>query len=494
MKTKSLFFLMLMGLTSFAQITVDSDDVISIGDTRYMATDSSPDPSIAPGNSGTNQAWDFSNLNSESIEILEFIDPSETPYTSDFPDANIAFTVFGGYGYLLNSPTGLYLQGFGQDGGTLELNELWAEWPMEYENTFGWEFQLDTIVVNTFIPLPGADLIRYKKDTANISEVDSWGSMSTPMGDYNALRVKNTASSIDSVWYKALPTSSTIYASDYNIFSPENLTINTLDTVFFTNLGIHDATEVDQETYEANEATSNGGFAYNTDTFHVFTEPGTYYYVCTPHVGMGMKGIITVVDDWTLFQTNASTGVSFSWWSDNNTAGMPVVQMELDNEGNVQECMFLTDNIVTASWNCVADACIDPEDGSGEFNSLEECEASCNTTIPTWSCITNACIEQFDGTGAFNSLEDCEAACISSISETKSILHQVFPNPAKESITFSIEGIATLKIYSLIGELLLEQNINEKQSISTNEFSPGIYQYQLQSSKGSSTGKFQIIK
>lgn len=494
MKTKSLLFLMLMGLSSFAQITIDSDNVISVGDTRYMATDSSPDASIAPGNGGANQVWDFSTLNSESIETLEFIDPAETPYTSDFPDANIAFTVFGGYGYLLNSPTGLYLQGFGQDGGTLELDELWAEWPMEYENTFGWEFQLDTIVVNTFIPLPGADIIRYKKDTANISEVDGWGSLNTPIGNYDALRVKNTASSIDSVWYKAAPTSSTIFASDYNVFSPENLTINTFDTVFFTNLGVHDATEVDQATYEANEATSNGGFAYTTDTFHVFTEPGTYYYVCTPHVGMGMKGTITVVDDWTLFQTNTSTGVSFNWWSDDNTAGMPVVQMELDDVGNVGECMFLTDNTVVTSWNCVAEACIDPEDGNGEFSTLEECEASCNTIAPTWSCITDACIEQSDESGEFNSLTECEAACISSVSESKSIIHKIFPNPAKESITFNIEGSATLKIYSLVGKLLIEQNIKERQSISVNEFSPGIYQYQLNSSMGTSTGKFQIIK
>ena len=34
-----------------------------------------------------------------------------------------------------------------------------------------------------------------------------------------------------------------------------------------------------------------------------------------------------------------------------------------------------------ASWNCVGDACIDPGDGSGTFNSLASCEASCTSSI-----------------------------------------------------------------------------------------------------------------
>ncbi len=34
-----------------------------------------------------------------------------------------------------------------------------------------------------------------------------------------------------------------------------------------------------------------------------------------------------------------------------------------------------------ASWNCVSDACIDPGDGSGTFNSLASCVASCTSSI-----------------------------------------------------------------------------------------------------------------
>ena len=93
------------------------------------------------------------------------------------------------------------------------------------------------------------------------------------------------------------PTSISILASDYMIFSPSEVTISINDTVFFQNLGNHNAVEVSEETYNNDGILSNGGFEYYTDNYHVFTEVGTYYYVCTPHITMGMKGIIHVVEN-----------------------------------------------------------------------------------------------------------------------------------------------------------------------------------------------------
>jgi plastocyanin len=93
------------------------------------------------------------------------------------------------------------------------------------------------------------------------------------------------------------PTSVNIYANNYNIFDPGEVTISVNDTVYFENLGMHNAVEVSEETYNNNGITSNGGFAYYSDNYHVFTEPGTYYYVCTPHIQYEMKGIINVEQD-----------------------------------------------------------------------------------------------------------------------------------------------------------------------------------------------------
>ena len=89
-------------------------------------------------------------------------------------------------------------------------------------------------------------------------------------------------------------TTHNVYASDYMIFSPSNLNINLGDTVYFENLNSHNVVEVSEESYYNNGIISNGGFELYTDDYVVFNEIGTYYYVCTPHVEMGMKGIINV--------------------------------------------------------------------------------------------------------------------------------------------------------------------------------------------------------
>jgi len=80
-----------------------------------------------------------------------------------------------------------------------------------------------------------------------------------------------------------------------NTFTPDEISINQGDTVKFSIGGIHNVVEVSQQTWEANEATSNGGFTLDFGGgVLVFNTPGTYYYVCEPHASVGMKGIIEV--------------------------------------------------------------------------------------------------------------------------------------------------------------------------------------------------------
>lgn len=78
-------------------------------------------------------------------------------------------------------------------------------------------------------------------------------------------------------------------------FSPANPTINFGDTIIFDVGSIHTATEVSSTTYGLNQGTPVTGFNFGPGT-HELTglSVGTHYYVCQNHVGMGMKGIITV--------------------------------------------------------------------------------------------------------------------------------------------------------------------------------------------------------
>lgn len=84
-------------------------------------------------------------------------------------------------------------------------------------------------------------------------------------------------------------------------FIPAQLTIEAGDCIALTLVADHTATEVSQETWEANGNIPNGGFNFGPGTpnpglFHEFCidEPGTYHYVCIPHVSLGMKGRIIV--------------------------------------------------------------------------------------------------------------------------------------------------------------------------------------------------------
>jgi len=92
-------------------------------------------------------------------------------------------------------------------------------------------------------------------------------------------------------------TSHTIYSSNYFVFSPSTLTVDVGDTINFLLNGTHDAVEVDQSTWMANDSTPNGGFNFPVGSGggqFIVTNTQTYYYVCRPHASMGMKGEIIV--------------------------------------------------------------------------------------------------------------------------------------------------------------------------------------------------------
>ncbi|HLA99773.1 MAG TPA: plastocyanin/azurin family copper-binding protein, partial [Bacteroidota bacterium] len=78
-------------------------------------------------------------------------------------------------------------------------------------------------------------------------------------------------------------------------FAPDTLTVDNGDTVFFVLETIHTAREVSRATWEANGTASNGGFDLPTGGgTYIPPGGGIDYYVCVPHAGSGMKGLIMV--------------------------------------------------------------------------------------------------------------------------------------------------------------------------------------------------------
>ncbi len=83
-----------------------------------------------------------------------------------------------------------------------------------------------------------------------------------------------------------------------NYFSPDTLYIQAGDTVQFTSVGYHSATEVSYADWQANTTNAIGfdvGFgAPTSDMWFVVNTVGTHYYICRVHDAMGMKGVIIV--------------------------------------------------------------------------------------------------------------------------------------------------------------------------------------------------------
>jgi plastocyanin len=85
------------------------------------------------------------------------------------------------------------------------------------------------------------------------------------------------------------------------VFIPSVLNIEAGDSIHLTLVADHTLTEVSEETWNANGNTPNGGFNFGPGTpnpgfAHTFSidTPGTYWFVCIPHAGMGMKCVIHV--------------------------------------------------------------------------------------------------------------------------------------------------------------------------------------------------------
>ena len=92
-------------------------------------------------------------------------------------------------------------------------------------------------------------------------------------------------------------------------YSPATLTITAGESVKFEGTASHPIQEVSETAWSNNMTLPlEGGFAFSDGSGTVaFSEPGTYYYVCTAHVAsQGMKGKIIVLAPTALDETSSA--------------------------------------------------------------------------------------------------------------------------------------------------------------------------------------------
>lgn len=146
-----------------------------------------------------------------------------------------------------------------------------------------------------------------------------------------------------------------------NTYSPNALSIAVGDVVIIQASGVHPANQVSASTWSANgTSTLSGGWGSQTATFtFTATSVGTVYYVCQAHVGLGMKGTITVnatsinetaanfLNSFNLFPNPATSNVKVSFGLNEAST----VNIKLFNVAGQEVKTFVSDlNLATGNY------------------------------------------------------------------------------------------------------------------------------------------------
>ena len=187
------------------QITVTDADIVGQGDLVHMAYDNNPSSLITIGLQGMNQTWDFSTLQVSSVDTELYVSPIGTQYENLYPNANLCLSAGGSISYFDKSSSGVYV--YGLNDTVFNLPALFLPLPL----TFGLSVTDGPIVVVEdyitgpllSIALPASAVATLTNNLANIADtaliqitntsefsVDGSGVITTPLGTYDALRLK----------------------------------------------------------------------------------------------------------------------------------------------------------------------------------------------------------------------------------------------------------------------------------------------------------------
>lgn len=192
-----LLFVLTFSSLTYSQVTISSEDVLGqIGSTQVVLSDRSFSIPVDVGSPGENQTWDFRNqvIEDSIFSVSEFLSPDETGSANTFPDANLTQKITD------PEEPGFEIFNFYNITPDFSINLGDSTYAMEFDTSFVY-FQKDTTS-----PLPlafGDSWITVERDTtgffpeaANISidttnnEIDGWGTVRLPMGDFECLRNK----------------------------------------------------------------------------------------------------------------------------------------------------------------------------------------------------------------------------------------------------------------------------------------------------------------
>jgi len=213
MKLKLIFFCIVLNLTNVSAqspITLGNNNMPKNGDTlRYTGIQLSSIGNFTQ--TGVNFNWNFSNVISTTEGLRSFRNGLQTPYFIFFGFSafgeKIADTISLGpvnitnyYNYYRQqtNPNAFVADGAGITFSSVPLPSYYSDkdelynFPMSYPKYDSTKFKFSTLTSN-IVP------VRYSKTGYRVTKVDGWGTITTPYGTQNCLRLITTQYAMDTL-------------------------------------------------------------------------------------------------------------------------------------------------------------------------------------------------------------------------------------------------------------------------------------------------------
>ncbi len=222
-----LFTLSIFTLPAFAQtpISILSTDMAQVGDVVNRKADTMT-VITGPGPAGANQIWTMTSLstyvNNENTSVIAPSASGSSAYNSNSNQAltndnqswlylNLTSSTMigkGAYGDLLMTGNNLSIP--------LNPDMLIHNFPRTYGSHFTDGYGIDVTFTGSEVGQPSVYQVRFKQVGTAYDTTDGWGSLTTPVGTYNTLRVKRQTFVKDTTWYKLFAFSSWAILSTKN--------------------------------------------------------------------------------------------------------------------------------------------------------------------------------------------------------------------------------------------------------------------------------------
>ena len=217
-----LIALLMICQTAISQITINNVDVGDAGDATWVST--AQDVSIDFASTGANHSWDYSSLSSTGQELKSYNDLSGVSFLVEF-----MFGIFAGSDYQATNYTPSTALPLDQLGGILPVNITDINQFSKHSNDSITSIGLSLVIEGNEVPVK-SDVIetRYKfpltygdsyvsngytnldmnpiyngiwrQYRTRTTNVDGWGSITTPYGTFDAIRVHHMIEESDSLF------------------------------------------------------------------------------------------------------------------------------------------------------------------------------------------------------------------------------------------------------------------------------------------------------